>query len=93
MVQIVLSCRSMVEIDPWGLEKISGLMNHISPDLRSMTHNLNAIITIKQSNFYDFFGYLKVINLWGDFEALNDIFKQSKPTKTKCTKISYFSID
>jgi hypothetical protein len=37
--------------------------------------------------FSEFFIFLKVIDLRGNFEALNYVFSQSKPTKIKCTKV------
>jgi hypothetical protein len=33
---------------------------------------------VKKPFSYDFFGISKVMNLWGDFEAPNDIFRKLK---------------
>jgi hypothetical protein len=76
----------------WSME--CGSMTHIPHDLRSMDSDLKGCYNRKKSVLYEnfeFFIFLKVINLWGDFEALNDIFSQSKPMRIEVYKVHFVS--
>jgi hypothetical protein len=66
---------------------------HISPDFEINESYLRVANAVKQSILCKFLWFLKVINLRGNFEGLNDVFIQSKPAKIECTKVQFSFAD
>jgi hypothetical protein len=58
----------------WGLVRFRGSMTQISLNFEINDSDLRVVNTVKQSILCEFLWFLKVINLRGDFEALNDVF-------------------
>jgi hypothetical protein len=54
-------------------------MAHISPIFEINDSNLIVANTVKQSILCEILWFLKVINLWGDFEALNEFLVNKNP--------------